>query len=122
MTESTIGGQGGARRGAGRPRKGTVKSGDVLAYEQARAVHETAKAGRAQHALAVEQGEYLPREDVRQAGAVLMATLCQHLQSIVPNLERRVGVDLAVLTAVRAEIDAGLSAAAAAVRALHERR
>lgn len=110
--------RGGYRPGAGGKTEGYEKNVEVVDFERERADHERVKKEQRQFKLDVEKGEYLPREDVQQAGAVVMATLCQALQSIVPNLERRANISSDVRAAVTEEIDAGLRAASASIKAM----
>jgi hypothetical protein len=106
-------GRGGARPGAGRPKKALVapeataarrapgrppkQPGDPLtvrlsanerfAIERAR--HEKIKADQRALKLKIESGEYIPREAVRRASAALLAQLAQAMRSLPDNLERR---------------------------------
>ena len=98
---------GGARRGAGRPRKTTprpvdidIDEGDVdddqeaelltkRHYEAARARNELAKAQMNEIALRVQTGRYVARSAVERASATILATLAQTLRSIPDSLERK---------------------------------
>jgi hypothetical protein len=108
-------GRGGARPGAGRPKKTTAapeaahaaarrapgrppkQPGDPLtprltanetyAFERAR--HEKIKCDQRALKLKIESGEYIPREAVRRASAALLAQLAQAMRSLPDNLERR---------------------------------
>lgn len=45
-----------------------------------------------EHTLAIKQGEYLPREAVRQGCAVAYQMVAQSIRSIPDNLERKLGL------------------------------
>ena len=45
-----------------------------------------------EHALKVKEGEYLPRENVRQGCAVSFQMVAQSVRSIPDNLERKLGL------------------------------
>ncbi|RTD98571.1 hypothetical protein EJO68_04150 [Variovorax atrisoli] len=132
-------GRGGARPGAGRPRKVTpstfADSTDELEsriaaesaqldanqrYAEARAEHERIKVDQRALRLKVESGEYLPRAAFRAATATALAQLAQHLRGVGDLLESN-GLDPEWCEKVEAEIDRALANCGNAFKATHER-
>lgn len=117
--------RGGARPGAGRPRKDQVpvdpdlfgdekepEEGPDARFTRAKAKKEEALANI--HALnyEIQRGEYLPRGAYRQATAEVLSTLSQSLRSLPDTLERRCTLAPEVLQAIEAAINEVLSEAA----------
>lgn len=134
-------GRGGARPGAGRPRKATAAgtafrsptdelearmSAEVAQpdanqrYAEARAEHERIKVDQRALRLKVESGEYLPRAAFRAATATALAQLAQHLRGVGDLLESD-GLDPEWCEKVEAEIDRALANCGNAFKATHER-
>lgn len=87
-------------------------------FEQERAEHERVKRQQREFKLAVEQGQYLPREAVRQASATMLAVLAQSLRSLPDNLERRLSLPPEVIESVSKEVDAALAEISAALKSM----
>jgi hypothetical protein len=81
----------------------------ALAYASARAKKELAHADLANLNYLTKSGQYLPRDDIRQATATAFATVAQSLRSIPDNLERRFGIAPTVAETVGEMIDIILS-------------
>lgn len=109
-----ISGHGGAREGAGR--KPGARSDAAIAFDDARARNEAAKAGINELELKIKTGEYLPRDAYRQANATALAMLTQAIRSIPDNLERQLGLAPEVLDAIGEMHDAALEAVAQAFK------
>lgn len=105
---------GGHREGAGRP--SGPRSEASKQFEAARARHELAKAQRAELALKVATGEYLPRAAYQQANATALAMLTQAIRSIPDNLERQFKLAPEVLDAISEAHDAALNQVAEQLR------
>jgi hypothetical protein len=120
MTEPTIPKHGGARPGSGRPPGTWSKHPDVAAFDAARARREIANAARAEIKLEQERGALIDCESVRQASAVLLATLCQGLRSLPDNLERKFALSGDVAESIAIAIDEALQEVAAGLRKLTE--
>jgi hypothetical protein len=114
------GGHGGFREGAGRKNADWVPPEGRADYEIERARHEKIKADQREHKLAIERGEYLPRETQRQAAATALAVLTQSLRSIPDNLERVCGLTPEQADLAAQQIDAALSEVAAAFRMMSD--
>lgn len=115
--------RGGARPGSGPKPQGYVappKSGDQANYDREHAEHERVKREQREFNLAVQRGEYLPREMQRQAAATALSVLTQSMRSIPDNLERTLSLAPDVVEAVSLQIDAALSELAAAFRAMSD--
>ena len=85
-------GRGGARPGAGRKPETKASRETHDEYSKARAKKEKWLAEQAELKYRVESGQYVPREDVRQATAIAFAAVSQTLRAIPDNLERRLGL------------------------------
>lgn len=101
-----VAGHGGAREGAGRP--AGPRSEAARRFEESRARHEEAKAGREILKLKIETGEYLSRAAYQQANATALAMLTQAIRSIPDNLEREFKLPPEVLEAISEMHDAAL--------------
>jgi len=111
-------GRGGARPGAGAKPAGYEPSDSREAYEEEKALHERVKRQRAELALEIETGRYLPRESQRAAAATALSVLTQTLRSIPDNLELEFSLAPEVVERMGAQIDAALDEAAKAFRAM----
>jgi hypothetical protein len=120
MEKITIPKHGGARPGAGRKPNDHISRGAELEFSEARARNESAKASLNQHRLMVAQGEYLPREAIRQAAAMAVAALRQAIASIPDNLERSCALTPAQADIAQRMVDAALTEASNAFKALAE--
>jgi hypothetical protein len=94
------------------------KSEDQANYDREHAEHERVKREQREFNLAVQRGEYLPRELQRQAAATALSVLTQSMRSIPDNLERTMSLAPEAVEAVSVQIDAALSELAAAFRAM----
>jgi phage terminase Nu1 subunit (DNA packaging protein) len=119
MSTPTPNTHGGRRENSGR-KPNAARTTDDERFSAARARRERANASRAEVALALERGELVSRDAVRQATATLLALLTQSLRSIPDNLERTLALQPQLVEAVAKQIDAGLSEAANALRVIHE--
>lgn len=111
-------GWGGHREGAGRKPGHYQPSEDAKDFERERALHERVKREQREFKLAVEQGEYLPRVAVQQAGATALSVLTQSLRSIPDNLERVAGLTPQQAEQAQQTIDAALAEVAVAFKAM----
>jgi phage terminase Nu1 subunit (DNA packaging protein) len=109
---------GGRREGAGRKPAGYEHPEGRAEFEIERAEHERVKREQRELNLAIQRGEYLPREAQRQAAATALAVLTQALRSIPDNVERRLALAPEVVDDIAQEIDRALNEAAAAFRAM----
>lgn len=128
--------RGGARPGAGRPRKDLRAKADEMAdlfgegpeqpeqpgasnpasrRDLALARKEEALAGLHELSLRVKSGEYLPRAAYREATATLLSTISQALRSLPDALERRHSLPPAALQEIEATVDQVLNEAADAL-------
>lgn len=112
------GGWGGYREGAGAKPPGYEPPAGRAEFEIERAEHEKVKRQQREFKLAVEMGEYLPREVQRQAAATALSVLTQSLRSIPDNIERTLAAPPEMVEAISVQIDAALSELAAAFRAM----
>ena len=80
--------------------------------------HERVKREQREFKLAVERGEYLPRDAVRQASATALAVLSQALRTIPDNVERQMSLAPEVITLIERSVDAALSEAALAFKVM----
>ena len=112
------GAHGGYREGAGRKPAGYEHPEGRADFEKERAEHERVKREQRELKLAIERGEYLPREAQRQAAATALAVLTQSLRSIPDNVERQYALSPEAVEAIAVQIDAALSECAAAFRAM----
>jgi hypothetical protein len=110
--------RGGVRPGSGAKPAGYVQPKARADFEIERAEHEKVKKEQRAHRLAVERGNYLPRQAQRQAAATALAVLTQSLRSIPDNLERQMALQPEVVEAIAVQIDAALSECAAAFKAM----
>lgn len=110
------GGWGGYREGAGAKPPGYEKPEGRVDFENERAEHERVKRQQREFKLAVEMGEYLPRDAQRQAAATALAVLTQSLRSIPDNLERTLSLPPATVEAISLQIDAALAELAGAFK------
>ena len=116
-------GRGGARPNSGPKKPGYVpppKSEADADFERERAEHERVKREQREFKLAVEKGEYLPRELQRQAAATALAVLTQSMRSIPDNVERTLSLAPEIIESISMQIDAALSEVAAAFRAMSD--
>lgn len=99
--------RGGTRENAGRkPKEINDLTKDAhVEYTAARAKKEKALADMAELEYEIKSGNYLPREDVRQAIATAFATVAQTLRSIPDNIERTLGVSAEIAEEVGKLID-----------------
>jgi hypothetical protein len=86
-------GRGGAREGAGRKPAGYVPPPEKVAYDEARARSELAKAVKLEREHEINTGLHVSRAAVQAACAAAFAATAQTLRSIPDNIERRLGVD-----------------------------
>lgn len=109
---------GGARPGAGRPRKD--EDGDTVTsdYNYWKAKSEEFKARQAELEYLAKVGEYVPRAAVQQASATAMNTFVQHARSIADNLERSLGLKPEVAAAIAESIDQAMGALAEDLKGL----
>jgi len=112
-------GRGGAREGAGRPPAGYVPPPGRDDYELERARHEKIKADQRAFKLAVEQGDYLPRDEVKQASAIALAILTSSIRQIPDACERAHALPPQVTEAIAVACDAALAELAKAFEAMH---
>jgi phage terminase Nu1 subunit (DNA packaging protein) len=112
-------GHGGRRAGSGR-KPNAARTSDDEKFSAARARRERANASRAEIALSAEAGALVSREAVRQACATLLAIVAQSLRSVPDNIERTLALQPEAVEAVAQQIDAALTEAANALRAIHE--
>lgn len=103
-----VNGHGGARPGAGRPKKGTIKSPAVKDFESARARNEASKADLNELEFKIKSGEYVSRAAVRDASATIQQSFIQTLRSVRDNLERK-GVPASVCEQVHEVIEDALA-------------
>ncbi len=118
----TPGARGGARANSGR-KSAAVEAGSAdahILYAKARAKKEAFLAQMAELDFKVKAGEYLPRDEIRQASATAFATIAQTLRSIPDNLERRLGVSADVAEEVGRLIDDAMADLAADLERMHE--
>lgn len=85
-------GRGGFREGSGRKPGGYVPPPEKVAYDEARARSELAKAIKLEREHEIATGLHVPRAAVQAACAAAMAAISQTLRSIPDNIERRLGV------------------------------
>lgn len=111
-------GRGGARPNSGPRSADEPKSTAQQDYDEEKARHEKIKADEREFKLAVLQGEYVPRADVQQAAATAMSVLTQSLRSIPDNLERTLSLAPELVEQIAIQIDASLSEASAAFKAM----
>ena len=114
-------GWGGARRNTGPKAPGSEEADIQVRYDEERALHEKVKREQREFQLAVEKGEYLPREIQRQAASTALATLTQSLRSIPDNLERTLALQPVVVQSIAEQIDLALAELAQALRAMTNR-
>lgn len=112
------GAHGGQREGAGRKPLGYEHPEGRADFELERAAHEKVKREQREFALARERGEYVARAAVQQASATALAVLTQSIRSIPDNCERQLALAPEVVELIQQQIDAALSDAAAAFRAM----
>lgn len=113
--------RGGKRENAGRKKKVIDESGadPHVEYTKSRARKESADANLKELEFNIKSGEYLPREDIRQASATAFATITQTLRSIPDNLERRLGISPAVAQEVGNMIDEAMGNLASDLEKIH---
>lgn len=111
-------GRGGARAGAGRKPSGYVKPKEAVDFDKAKARKEAALADLHELDYKVKSGQYVSRDEVRQASATAFAQLAQSLRSIPDTLERK-GVPTAVCLKVEAVLTEGLAEAAQKLAKIH---
>lgn len=104
-------GRGGPGRGQGRKPKGYVKPVEIVDFEKARARNEAAKADNNELDFKVKSGQFVDRDQVRQAAATIMLSVAQTLRSIPDVLERN-GHDAKVCEHVERVINDTLASAA----------
>lgn len=109
-TPSKGSGRGGKREGAGRKPKGYVKPPEVVDFERARARNEAAKADMNELDFLTKSGQWVNREQVRQAAATIMLSLAQTLRSIPDALEQT-GIDPDICMRVETVINETLESA-----------
>lgn len=114
----TSAGWGGARPGSGRKPADYQAPPEKVELDQIRAEHEAVKKAEREFKLAREQGQYVPREAVRQASATALALLSQAVRSIPDNCERQLGLQPDVVAAIQDQCDAALTELAAAFKAM----
>lgn len=112
------GGWGGYREGAGAKPPGYEPSAERVDFERERAEHEKVKREQRQFKLAVEMGEYLPREAQRQASATALAVLTQSLRSLPDTLERVCSLTPEQADLAQQAVDAALLELATAFRSM----
>ena len=121
-------GRGGARPGAGRPRKKRAEEiqedadlfGDEVdpqvsvaaRFDRAKARKEEALAGIHELNLKIQSGAYLPRDAFREASATALSTLSQALRSLPDLLERKHALPPEALQMVEELVDQVLNDAA----------
>ncbi|MBT2304697.1 hypothetical protein J7E70_30215 [Variovorax paradoxus] len=114
QTSAEAGTHGGARPGAGRPRKTAGAAPTTIqkagtSFQELRAQHEKVKLEERQFKLAVARGQYVERAAVRNASAELLAALAQGLRSLPDNLERKLHLPADVTAEIEKGIDACLA-------------
>ena len=112
------GGWGGAREGAGRKSADYEPSEERLDYERERADHERVKRMEREWKLAVAQGQYISRDDYRQAAVTAVAIFTQAARSIPDTLERVCNLTPEQAEQAERAIDAALADLAAAFKGL----
>jgi hypothetical protein len=112
------GAQGGFREGAGRKPAGYEHPEGRADFELERAAHEKVKREQREFALARERGEYVSRVAIQQASATAVAVLTQSLRSIADNCERQFALPPEAVEAIQNQVDAALSEAAGAFKAM----
>ncbi len=113
---------GGKRDGAGAKDKATqdaTRAAHIL-YTKSRAKLEQQKALMAELDFKIKSGEYVPREDVRQATAKAFSNTAQTLRSIPDNIERKLGVDPVVAQDIGEQIDQILNTLATELEEMHK--
>lgn len=114
-------GWGGARSRSG-PRSEADRGADGQTITQqldaVKLEHERVKMAQREHALAVQEGRYLPREATRTAAQTALAVLTQSLRTIPDNCERKFSLPPEVVQSIQAEVDAALNNAALAFKAM----
>lgn len=105
-------GRGGFREGSGRKPAGYVPPPEKVAYDEARARSELAKAIKLEREHEIATGLHVPRAAVQAAMAAALAAIAQTLRSIPDNLERHLGTDPVVAQEVGRVIDDALDALA----------
>jgi phage terminase Nu1 subunit (DNA packaging protein) len=103
--------RGGRRPGAGRKPAGYVKPPEIQDFEKARARNEAAKASMNELDFLTKSGQWVNREQVRQAAAAIMLSLAQTLRSIPDALELA-GIDPSICVRVEKIINDELESAA----------
>lgn len=111
-------GWGGAREGAGAKPAGYVPPAEKLELDAARARHELVKLEEREFKLAIQRGQYLPREAQRQAGATLLAVLSQSLRSVPDTLERVCGLTPEQAALAQQMVDEALAEVANTLKAM----
>lgn len=115
--------KGGARPGAGRKSAALeegVKDANIV-YNKAKAQHEVWKAKSAELEYKYKSGEYLSRDDVRNASAVIISSLAQSFRNMPDYIDRKIGIDTAALKMIQEIVDGALNLAAEELRKLHEK-
>lgn len=108
--------RGGYRENSFRPPE--LKPDERVNYELERAEHERVKREQREFKLAVEKGQYVDREAVRQASSTALAVLTQALRSLPDNLERTLSLTPEQAEAAALAVDAALTECSVAFRAM----
>lgn len=89
-------------------------------YSKARANKEAFQAKLAELEYNVKSGQYVAREEMREANATAFATIAQALRSIPDNLERKHGVTPEIAEAIGQMIDIAMEDLADELKRIHE--
>lgn len=112
---------GGHRSGAGKkPRaiqQATSESHTI--YAKARAKKEAYNAQMAELNFKIKSGEYLPRDDIRQASSVAFAAIAQTLRTIPDDLERRENISPELALKIESAIDSALTELSGKLKKMH---
>lgn len=73
-----------------------------------------------EHTLNVKNGEYLPRQAIRDAAAQAFATVAQSIRSIPDLAERKTGADADTCELLEGVVDSVLSELAGRLQAMHQ--
>lgn len=112
---------GGAREGAGRKKGVKNDQENYNDYSAARAKKEKFLADNAELDFKRKSGEYIPREEVRQASATAFSIIAQTMRSISDNLERRLGLSPEVTEAIGRAIDEAMDELAKDLQRINEK-
>lgn len=112
---------GGARANSGR-KSAALEGGAAdahIVYAKSRAKKEAFAAAMAELDYKKASGQFVPREDVREAAATAFSTIAQTLRSIPDNIERKLGVTPEIAEEIGILIDDAMNELATELEALH---